>query len=89
MNEYLVELYVARTDAGAVERSAERLRLAAEEQTRLGTPVRYLRSIFVPEDETCFLLLEAGSAAAARDVATLAGLSFEHVAAAIETEANQ
>ena len=89
MNEYLVELYVARTDPGAVERSAQRMRLAAEEQTRLGTPVRYLRSIFVPEDETCFLLLEAGSAAVARDAATLAGLPFEHVAAAIETEANQ
>jgi hypothetical protein len=85
MTEYLLELYVARADALAVERGAERVRRAAEEHTRAGTPVRYLRSIFVPDDETCYLIFEAGSADAVREVAQRASLSFEHVAAAIET----
>ncbi len=80
MAEFLVEFYVSRDDAGAVERGAERTRLAAEELTREGTPVRYLRSIFVPEDETCFFLYEAGSAAAVREAARRSTLSFEHVA---------
>ena len=62
MAEFLVETYVARTDSAAVELGAERSRLAAEELTREGTPVRCLRSIFVPEDETCFFLYEADSA---------------------------
>ena len=85
MTEYLLELYVARADSLAVERGAERVRRAAEEHTREGTPVRYLRSIFVPDDETCFLIFEASSADAVREVARRASLSFEHVAAAIET----
>jgi Protein of unknown function (DUF4242) len=85
MTEYLLELYVAKADALAVERGAMRVRRAAEEHTREGTPVRYLRSIFVPDDETCFLIFEAASADAVRAVAQRAALSFEHVAAAIET----
>jgi uncharacterized protein DUF4242 len=85
MTEYLLELYVARADADVVERGAERVRRAAEEHTREGTPIRYLRSIFVPEDETCFLIFEAASADAVREVARRASLSFEHVATAIET----
>lgn len=83
MAEFVVECYVSRTDAGAVERGAERARLAAEELTREGTPVRYLRSIFVPEDETCFFMCEAGSADAVREAARRAALPFERVAEAV------
>ena len=79
MTEFLVELYVSRTDAGTVERGAERTRIAAEELTREGIPVRYVRSIFVPEDETCFLLVEAGSAEHVREVARRAHLRVEHL----------
>jgi hypothetical protein len=78
-SEYLVELYLARGDGAAVAASAERTRLTAEELSAAGTPVRYLRSIFVPEDETCFLLCEAESAEAVRDAAERAGLRFERV----------
>jgi uncharacterized protein DUF4242 len=84
VTEYLLELYVARANAVAIDQDAQRVRLAAEEHTREGTPVRYLRSIFVPEDETCFLIFEAGSADAVKAVAERASLSFDHVATAIE-----
>jgi hypothetical protein len=81
MGEFLVELYVSRTDGAAtVALAAERLRLGAEAATRAGTPVRCVRSIFVPDDETCFLLLEAESAGDVRGAAQRAGLRFEHVA---------
>ena len=89
MTEYLVELYVSRSDALAVERGAERARLAAEEQTRQGNPVRYLRSIYVPEDETCFLLFEAATSESVRAAALLAELPFERLCTAIESEAAQ
>jgi hypothetical protein len=45
--------------------------------------VRYIRSIFVPEDETYFLLLEAASAEDARDAAAAAGLACDRVTRAI------
>lgn len=80
MAQFLGELYLSRGDAAAVARNAELARLAARELTREGVPVRYLRSIFVPEDETCFVLLEAGSLEAARRAARRAGLLFERLA---------
>jgi len=83
VGEFLVELYVSREDAAAVERGAERTRRAAEELTREGTPVRFVRSIFVPEDETCFFLCEAVSAEAVREAARRAALSFERVTEAL------
>jgi hypothetical protein len=60
--EFLVELYVARANGGVAERCTARAHAAAEALTRAGTPVQCLTSIFVPEDETCFLLYEAESA---------------------------
>ncbi len=83
MAEFLVELYVSGVDADAVERGAESARLAAEALSREGTPVRYLRSLFVPADETCFYLYEALSAKAVRRAAERAALRFERVTEAI------
>ena len=80
--EYLVEQYVSRADA-STGFSSERARLAAAEVNSDGTTVRYLRSILVPEDETCFYLYEAGSAAAVREAARRAGLQFERIIAAV------
>ena len=74
MVEFAVELYVSRTDPAAARRNAELARTAAE-----GTAVRYLRSIFMPEDETCFLFFEAASAAAVGEVADRAGFRAERV----------
>lgn len=82
MAEFLVELYISRTNEQRAE-SVGRARLAAEELTRAGTPVRYLRSIFIPRDETCFLLFEAASAEHVRDAARRAELRFERISEAV------
>jgi hypothetical protein len=83
MPEFLVELYASRVDAAAVDRGAARARRAAEELSREGTPVRYVRSIFVPDDETCFLLYEATRVEDVEEAARRASLPFDHVAHAI------
>ena len=82
MPEFLVELYVAHDDHGAARQQAERADRAAAELTREGRPVRCLRSIFVPEDETCFLLYEAPSIDTVEDAVRRAGLPLAHVSAA-------
>jgi hypothetical protein len=56
---------------------------ASEELTREGTAVRFVRSVFVPEDETCFCLYEAGSVDVVREAARRAALAFDRVAAAV------
>ncbi len=80
---YLVELFVPRTDALVVREGVRRVRLAAEDLARGGTAVRYLRSIFVPEDEICFLLFEAACAQDVRDAARSADLPFERISEAV------
>ncbi len=83
MPEYLIELYVARTDAPVVSERCQSARTAAEELTRRGTAVRFRRSIFVPDEETCFVLFEAESPEAVRDAARLGGLPSDRVSSAI------
>ena len=80
MGKYIVELYVARGDEAALERGVELTRREAERLTGEGTRVRHLRSLFVPADETCYVLLEDDEAATAQEAATAAGLPFERPA---------
>jgi hypothetical protein len=86
MPEFLLEFYVSRSDGAVVARRAERARLGATESARDGTTVRYVRSIFVPEDETCFFLYEADSIEAVSAAARRAALPFERVAELSEGE---
>lgn len=83
MAEYLVELYAARGDEHGVQVSAEALQAACHRLTSEGEDVRYVRSIFVPEDETSFSLCEASSVDVVRRAVALAGLGHAHVASAV------
>lgn len=84
MTEFVVELFVPRSATG-LDRHAEGARLAAEQLTSEGTPVTYVRSIFVPEDETCFHLYEAASAEAVHEAAARAELRFDRVVEVVQT----
>lgn len=81
MPEYLLEFYARHDDARAATDDGESARAAAEELTRRGTPVHYQRLIFVPTEETCFVLFEAESAEAVRAAATLAALPCGRISA--------
>lgn len=83
VTEFLLELYVSRADGAAVEAGAERARRAAVQLTEEGTPVRYLRSLFVPDEETCFFLYEAACAEDVCTAARRAHIQFESVVEAI------
>jgi hypothetical protein len=80
MAEYLVELYLSRDNQAALESAERQACRAAEELTRGGTAVRYVRAIFVPDDETCFLLYQAASAEAVRKAMELAALPVDRIA---------
>jgi hypothetical protein len=84
MTEFVAELYVPRS-ADGLDRHAEGARLAAEQMTRDGTPVTYLRSIFVPEDETCFHLYDAATAEDVRQAGCRAALPFDRVVEVVQT----
>ena len=63
MPSYLIESYLPRSRAGELQGMVDRLRRAAQSLAAEGVQVRHLRSTFVPGDELCLHLLEAGSAA--------------------------
>jgi hypothetical protein len=77
--EYLLERYASRSDSEAAAASSERARREAERMSREGTSVRLVRSIFVPEDETCFDLYEAESLDAVREAARRAELRVDRI----------
>jgi hypothetical protein len=79
MTEFLIELYVSKTNCAAIAVGWKRLSRAAAELTDEGRPVRLVRSIFVPDDETCFLLVEAATAESVRETARRADLAIERV----------
>jgi hypothetical protein len=58
---YLVETFLARGNAGECRDRWRRASSAAEELTREGTSVRFDHTIYVPEDEICFFVIDAPS----------------------------
>ncbi|MGH3024152.1 MAG: hypothetical protein ACRDNI_10895 [Gaiellaceae bacterium] len=75
MPGYVVEVYLSRLGATALGELSARLRQASEELARAGTPVVYVRSVFLPEDETCFHFFEAPSLEAIQESCSLLGLA--------------
>lgn len=82
MPEFIAEQYFSRTDAAGAQRAAGAARHAAEQLAREGTDVELVRSIFVPEDETCIFIYEADSVDTVRIAAERGALAFEHIAQA-------
>jgi hypothetical protein len=72
----MVELRLPHAGYTDVQEAAAR----AREATREGERVRFLRSVFVPEDGTCFLLYEGPSARSVRAAAARARLGVRRVA---------
>jgi hypothetical protein len=71
---YLVETYLARSQAGERSARERRASAAAEQLTRERTCVRFESSIHVPEDEICFFVFDAPSGRVAALVAQRARL---------------
>ena len=75
---------VRLSDGDAAGRHELRAREAAAALTAEGTNVRFLRSIYLPEDETCFFLYRASSMERST-AARRAQLAHEHVAVTART----
>jgi uncharacterized protein DUF4242 len=83
---YTVELNRPSGGWTGIEAATARARRVAEEMRGEGTPVRFLRSVFVPEDESCFFLYEGPNADVVRDAAGRAELAVAHVDETIALE---
>lgn len=83
MATFLVETYLSRERACEVERMTASLNdaigsiVAARSGAR--SHLRHVRSYFVPDDETCFHVIEAPSADVVRELARRAGLTVDRL----------
>ena len=81
---YLVEAYVPRAQVQEAQAAGRRARAAAEQLSREGMAVRHVRTTFLPEDETCFHVFEAGSEEIVREVCRHACLGSPRIVPAVE-----
>ena len=82
MTRFAVELYVAR--GAALQELERRARVAATQLASEGRDVRYVRTMFLPGDETCFHLYDAASPALVEEASRRAGITFDRVVEAVE-----
>lgn len=87
MPSYLIESYVSRSSAEAALAAGTRVRATCEKLLHAGTNTRYVRTTFVPEDETCFHLVEAPSADIAAELCRRANLGHVRIVLASEARA--
>jgi hypothetical protein len=84
MTVYMVERNlkgIAMNDLAAAQKLAIKM---SDEFTAKGTPMRYIRSTFAPEDGRCMCLFEAGSAADVMRLNDEANLPYVKVVEALD-----
>ena len=86
---YTVELRLPQAGWTDVKEAAARAREASAQMRREGERVRFLRSVFVPEDEACFFLYEGPSAQSVRTAARRAKLGVRRVDPALRLEGEE
>ena len=84
MPGYVVEVYLPRSHAGEAHAAGRRARVAVDEMAAEGASIAYVRTTFLPDDETCFHLFEATSAKVVEEVSRRAKLGRTRVIAVID-----
>jgi hypothetical protein len=84
--DYCLELYLAGGSQAALEEAAGRARAAAESFEARGGSVRYLRSTYLPEDETCLHFFAAASGEDVAEAARRAGLTGNRITHSIDAD---
>lgn len=67
MAKYLVERHLPGIKPDELAAAAARAKNTTAEMTAEGTPVRYLRSTFIPGEEKCYCLFEGPTEDAVRE----------------------
>jgi Protein of unknown function (DUF4242) len=83
MPEFVGEHYLPAEAAPDARHCAKAARVAADQLRREGTRVHHVRSILIPEDETCMHLFRAESVEAVRAAAARASLRLDRLTEAV------
>ncbi len=83
MPKYMVERHLPGITGDQLSAAAARAKATTAEMTDEGTPVRYLRSTFVPGEEKCYCLFEGPSADVVEQANKRADVPYERVVEAM------
>jgi hypothetical protein len=84
--DYCLELYLAGGSQAALDEAAGRASAAAESFAARGRSVRYLRSTYLPEDETCLHFFAAAAREDVAEVARQAGLTGDRITRSVDAK---
>ena len=87
MEVFMVERSLKGIPMDQLAAAQQRAIRTAEEMTASGTPIKYLRSTFVPEDGRCMCLFESGSCEAVEALNRKAQIPFDKVRPALDLRA--
>jgi hypothetical protein len=82
MPQYVVERHLPNFTGEMVAAAAKRAKQTTLAMTREGTPLRYMRSIFIPGEDKCYCLFEGESADTVRQANERAELPVKSISEA-------
>ena len=83
MAKYMVERHLPGIKTEELAGAAARAKETTAKMTEEGTPVRYLRSTFIPGEEKCYCLFEGPNEDSIREANQRAEIPFERVTEAM------
>ena len=79
MPKYMVERHLPGITSDQLSAAAARAKSTTAQMSEEGTPIRYLRSTFVPSEEKCYCLFDGPSANAVEQANKRADIPYERV----------
>ena len=83
MAKYMVERHLPGIKPDELSAAAARAKATTATMTAEGTPIRYLRSTFIPGEEKCYCLFEGATEDAVRQANERAEIPFERITEAM------
>ncbi len=83
MPKYMVERHLPGITSDQLSAAAARAKSTTAQMSEEGTPIRYLRSTFVPSEEKCYCLFDGPSADTVEQANKRADIPYERVVEAM------
>ncbi len=87
MPQYIVERVLPNFTAEQLKAAATKAKQTTAKMTEEGTPIRYMRSFFIPGEDKCFCLFDGPSAEVVRQANDRAQLPYERVSDGMQVSA--
>ena len=88
MPYFMVERHLPGITPEQLQAAAKRAKSTTADMTQQGTPVRYLRSTFIPSEEKVFCLFQGASQESIEEANRKADIPFNRVTEALHIEAD-